>query len=498
MKLRLTFGIAAIVVLAFIGSASAQSWVQINNEVCTGSNPCFPPGMTMLLTDGSVLVHEEQDGGEVHWFKLTPDAFGSYVNATWSQIADIPAGLDYAPLFFGSQVISDGRLTVIGGEYNFDSPVWTTKGAIYDPTANTWTNVPPPTGWQRTGDAQSMNLADGTYMQASCCDQPPKWAYLNPTTLGWTQFQGGGKFDVFDEEGWNLLPNGKILTVDAYVFQYDPNGKNSELYDPTSKTWSSAGSTIVQIWDSHCGNQSQATFEVGPAVLRPDGSLFQTGSNTCGAGHTAVYAGGTWTPGPDFPGTISIADGPASIEPSGKVLMMGSTNEDPPASFFEWDGTNLTPIPPSPNAVNDGSFYGHMLPLPTGQIMFTDWNEVDIFTPSGTYNPAWAPQVLLSSTIVTRGTTNTLHGYRLAGVSQGGAYGDDYQPTTNYALVRLTNQATHHVFYCRTHNPSSYQVQSSALQSTKFDVPAGIETGPSTLEAVTNGIPSAPVTVTVR
>ncbi len=55
-------------------------------------------------------------------------------------------------------------------------------------------------------------------MQASCCDSAPKWAYLNPTTLAWTNFQGNGKFDVFDEEGWNLLPNGKILTVDAYVF----------------------------------------------------------------------------------------------------------------------------------------------------------------------------------------------------------------------------------------------------------------------------------------
>jgi hypothetical protein len=87
---------------------------------------------------------------------------------------------------------------------------------------------------------------------------------------------------------------------------------------------------------------------------------------------------------------------------------------------------------------------------------------------------------------------------RLAGVSQGGAYGDDYQPNTNYALVRLTNNATGHVFYCRTHNPSSYQVQSTAVQSTKFDIPAGVETGASTLEAVTNGIPSTKVNVLVQ
>ena len=91
-----------------------------------------------------------------------------------------------------------------------------------------------------------------------------------------------------------------------------------------------------------------------------------------------------------------------------------------------------------------------------------------------------------------------MRGLRLAGVSQGGAYGDDYQPSTNYALVRLTNKASGHVFYCRTHNPSSYQVQSASLQTTMFDVPAGVETGPSKLEAVTNGIPSAPINVTVH
>ena len=490
---------------------TSSQWTPLTNQLCTGTNPCFPAGVTMLLTDGTVIVHEEQDGGERNWYKLTPDAFGSYVNGTWSQLASIPANLNYAPLFFGSQVIADGRLTVIGGEYNFDNPVWTTQGAIYDPVANSWTNVPPPVGWVRTGDAQATNLPNGTYMQASCCDQPPKWAYLNPTTLTWTNFQGNGKFDIFDEEGWNLLPNGKILTVDAYVFQYNPTGMNSELYDPSNQTWSSAGSTVVQLWDSACGNPNgNPTFEVGPAVLRPDGTVFATGStNGCMTGHTAIYNShnGTWTPGPDFPVRgVSIADGPAALETNGKVLMMASVDEGPPATFFEWDGTNLTAVGGPPNAPNAGSFYGHLLPLPSGQILYTDWlypgfgaaADVEVFTPTGTYNPAWAPQIVAASTFVTRGTTSTLYGYRLAGMSEGGSYGDDYQPNTNYALVRLTNQATGHVFYCRTHHPSSYAVQSTSLQNTKFDVPAGAETGISKLEAVTNGIPSQAINVTVK
>ena len=68
----------------------SSQWAPLNNQLCTGTNPCFPAGVTMLLTDGTVLVHEEQNGRERHWFKLTPDAFGSYINGTWSKVARYP------------------------------------------------------------------------------------------------------------------------------------------------------------------------------------------------------------------------------------------------------------------------------------------------------------------------------------------------------------------------------------------------------------------------
>ena len=45
---------------------------------------------------------------------------------------------------------------------------------------------------------------------------------------------GSGKFDEHDEEGWTLLPNKQVLTVDAYVRQYEPTGTNPEVYVPVS------------------------------------------------------------------------------------------------------------------------------------------------------------------------------------------------------------------------------------------------------------------------
>ena len=275
-----------------------------------------------------------------------------------------------SPLYHASAVITDGRVIIEGGEYNFLTPVWTNQGAIYDPRTDTWTSVSPPSGWTSVGDAPGVVLFDGTFMLGNSCTVQA--ALLDHATLTWTS-TGRGKFDTNNEEGWTLLPNGKVLTVDAYVpinIPYITTGTNSEIYVPASGKWHSAGSTIVQLWDSWltCGELSGEpntgpTFEVGPAVLRPDGTVFYSGSNTCGPGfpgHTAIYDSntGSWTAGPDFPDALNIADGPAVLEPNGKVLVMASPGfGDPPSTFLEWDGQHLDEAPP-PDAAFDGSFFG--------------------------------------------------------------------------------------------------------------------------------------------
>jgi hypothetical protein len=141
-----------------------------------------------------------------------------------------------------------------------------------------------------------------------------------------------------------------------------------------------------------------------------------------------------------------------------------------------------------------------MLVLPTGQILFTDGSsDVEIYTASGTYQSVWQPTISSFPASVRAGTQGySLSGTQLNGLSQGAAYGDDAQSASNYPLVRITNNATGHVFYARTHSHSTMGVATgSAVVSTQFDVPAGIETGSSTLRVVANGIPSNPVSVQV-
>ncbi len=133
----------------------------------TGLQNAYPgtfPDLPLLLTDGTVAVHE---GCTPNWYKLTPDKKGSYRNGKWSTLASMPSG--YAPLYFASQVLSDGRVIVNGGLYNDCSYTETNKGALYDPASDSWTAVSPPPDWPTIGEAPSVVRTDKTYQVADCC-----------------------------------------------------------------------------------------------------------------------------------------------------------------------------------------------------------------------------------------------------------------------------------------------------------------------------------------
>jgi hypothetical protein len=482
-KMLRKLGSPIIALLAFASLGNSQQWQPLKHPVN------FQAGALALLTDGTVLIHEEQDSNPQKWYKLTPDDTGSYVNGTVKPIASTSAS--YGPLYFGSAVLPDGRYIVEGGEYNNGSAVWTNMGAIYDPAKDKWTPVNPPTGWSTIGDAQSVVLNSGTYMQANCCNT--QQAYFNPKNSSWHYLLDTtktGKKDRFDEEGWTLLPTGEVLTVDAI------NAPHYEIYSPKTRKWTTPGVVPVRLEDP-------GTQEIGPMVLRPDGTVFATGANSSGAGHTAIYnwKSRSWKAGPDFPGKDNCSDAPASLQINGHLIVMASPGfGDTPATFYDWNGQSLRKIAGPPNASQDSSFYGHFLVLPTGQLLFSDFsNDVEVFTSSGTYKAAWQPTITSVPSTLTHGQTYTVQGTQFNGLSQGAAYGDDFQDATNFGLVRITNNATGHVFYAKTHDPSTMAVNTRTKPvSTSFDVPAGVETGASSLEVVANGIPSAATAVTIN
>lgn len=452
------------------------------------NQPPDSAGLGFLLTDGSVMF---QGNRLFDWFKLTPDNSGSYLKGTWSQLANLPAG--YAPADFASAVLADGRVVIVGGEYNFGSFVLTNEGTIYDPVANSWAALAPPTGWDYIGDSPSAVVPNGQLLIGGKLDT--LMAELDPSTLQWTAMASTGKSDFDAEEGWTLLPDGSILTFDV------KNAPNAERYIPSMQTWFSAGSTIVDLHSpgggpclSYGGGCYDPPGEVGPAMLRPDGTVFATGSrSTAGPGHTAIYTppvistdAGTWTAGPDFPGNDNAGDSFAVLLPSGNVLVLGNSG-----TLYEFDGKTLT----ASGQVPSGS---SLLVLPTGEVI-VGGATVQLYTSAGQPAPSWAPTISAFPASVLRGSSYAISGTQFNGLSQAAAFGDEEQAATNYPLVRITNQSTGHVFYARTHDHSTMAVATgSAVVSTSFDVPSGMETGASSLEIVANGIASPSVRLTVN
>jgi hypothetical protein len=477
MKPLRAVAVTCVLLLSGFALVRAQSWT-------LAGKPTISAGSALLLTDGRVAI---QDSNTRTWYALTPSITGSYSSGKWAALKPMPSG--YQPLYFASAVLPDMRLAVLGGEYNKGILDHTTLGAIYSPIAKTWQSLPAPSGWTTVGDAQSVVLADGTWMVANCCTTQA--ALLNAATLTWTA-TGTGKNDSNNEEGWTLLPSGEVLTVDT-----NTGSQYSELYNPATGAWSPAGNTVAQL-------VNYSNHEIGPAILRPDGTVLYMGAT----GQNAIYDSttGIWSAAPNFPlnaagRQLDIADGPAALLPSGNVLCMTSPGVYAEGvEFFEWNGTSFTAVPGTPNSPTDSSYYGRMVVLPTGQILLTDSSgDVYLYNSVGSPDPSWAPAIATVPTTLTPGATYTLSGTQLNGLSQGAAYGDDYQSATNYPLVRITNNATGNVYYARTHDFSSMGVATgSAIVSTEFDVPTTTQKGASHLEVVTNGIPSTPVSVTIN
>ncbi len=541
---------SSCLLIGALNVAFAGKWVPLANQP-TFLNPpslcalyknanCAPPGQfsqggvinVTLLTDGRVLMETAavNDQGDVTFpmYTLSPDNKGNYVNGSFKRVANLPDG--YAPFALASALLPDGRVIYEGGEYNGPNLdfVLTGMGAIYDPVVDQWTAISPPPFFQNLypanppmlpgfddvytypryegftstfvnpiGDSASVVLPDGTFMLADKLSR--QQALLNINTLTWT-LTGAGKNTVNSEEGWTLLPNGKVLVVDLYldywfglIPTYPTNSENTELYDPATGKWSSAGQTPNALTFFPDG-------EIGAAILMPDGKVFATGST----GNTAIYDSykNTWSAGPKFPIIDGIQaraeDAGGALLPNGNVLQSTCAyGQSAPNHVFEFDGKKLIQQPDHPDR-SGGGF--SMLILPNGQILaVTNNTDLELYnqTQAVSIKP-YSPVILSAPLTLSPGKTYTLTGILLNGVSQGAMFGNEAQSASNYPLVRITNLKTGHVFYNRTHDFSSMAVASIKPATTKFDVPATQETGPSKLEVVANGVPSIPWIVFVK
>lgn len=468
---------ATIVLLGVL--ASAQTWQP--------APTCPIEASTMLLLrDGRVLAHQ---GNTTTIAILTPDAKGSYVNGTWSLAAPLPVG--YAPYNYSSAVLPDARVIFEGGEYINGALTYSTMGAVYDPKNNTWTTVNPPRNWETIGDAPSVLLASGTYMQANCCDLTKQTAFLNAQNLTWTAGPNGAIKP--HETGWTLLPDDTVLMVDNAPAC--GSSQSSQIYQP-NKSWVCGPELTEMLYEA-----PPFEPELGSTVLTYNGEVLQVGGNDIVATNVLNLGTMTWADGPIPPDGFNQNDGPAAVEPNGLVLLlMWNPNLPITCQFMEFNPRTqaLVEIVNPPECPREGAgVNSRLLVLPSGQILMSDFSRiVEVYTPAIAPTSVAAPAIYPSGLVLHSGSANNiLYGKQLNGLSQAVFYGDDYQGATNYPLVQLVD-SNGHVWFATTHDDSYNGITPNKVSYTKFDVPV-IPGGAYTMRVVTNGIPSNQVKVHV-
>ena len=507
----------------------ANNWKSI-----TGVPAGLTPDTMLVLSDGSVLVHNT---GGAEWWRLRPDGAGKYDSGAWTG----PFKMANTRQFFASGVVKDGRVFAIGGEYS-DAGNDTPLAEIFDPLTDTWSAMNKPSAFdQINGDVSACILADGRVVCGSLGTSLT--AIWDPVLDTWTtagtafgtapQTKDGGS----DEETWTLLPDGTVLSVDI------SSPPRTQKYDPGSDTWVPADASaatltqqlaLLNLPDTTVSPPVSVNIgEIGPAVVLPNGRLFAVGAT----GHTALYTPpasptdpGSWAAGPDLPpdtsgnnfnspnGNIQTAiDAPCVLLPGGKVLIVaGNTVREVnngqtqfwsnPSIVYVYDpATNATPVKLSKQPANHttDTWQTRFLLLPNGQVLFTseEGGKLSLLTLDAAlaaYDPSWQPTITSYPSSMAVGHHYKLHGTQLNGLSQACAYGDDAQMATNFPIVQLTDKASGAIAYVRSFDFSTLGIATGAVvHSALIDIPASMPTGDYDLRVIANGIPSAPVDVTI-
>jgi uncharacterized repeat protein (TIGR01451 family) len=461
------------------------TWTQLAN---------LPAGVNVLnlLSDGSVMTPRSGGGGGTS-FRLIPDSAGNYADGTWVAAAPMGIGRQYSDQI----VLPDGRLFVLGG---VNGSNLLNVGQIYDPTKDTWSDIAP-FPESTFGNGPAMLLAGGTILAGSV-NGPQTYIY-DPGTNAWSNGPTKLFGDSSDHESWTKLADGSILSYDV-----NSNPGEAQRLDQTTMTWIDSGAVPVSLEAGVSAYQ-----DLGPGTLLPDETVFQLGrsSNTAIYTPSAIPGGmGAWAAGPVVPGGLEAGGSSptgastAAMLPNGHVLFSADMPDSGgPTKFFEFDptaplATSLTDVtPPVATYLTQSLAYTtRMVMLPDGQALLgsnADTHILYVCTPDGGPQAAWQPTI---TSVVANGNHYTLTGTQLNGISAGASYGGSSESATNYPIVELNNGAGR-VFFARTSNWSSTGVATgSAPVTTDFSLPAGLPLGTYSLTVVANGIASAPVSFT--
>jgi hypothetical protein len=253
--------LALLVTLSFSlmpNIASAATWTPITKPDTAPSSL----GTMILLTDGSVMILDGTDNQ--HWLKLTPDNKGDYSQGNFGHVAPMSIGR----LYFASEVMQNGNVWVLGGEYTgpYSSRTDTNSGEIYDSVSNSWSPITPYPNQSGCGPATILSdvkltagakgangifstfgmqvgwtvsgsgIPSGATIAKIDSDKKVTLSVAATTTGPSTKVQfAGPRVGCYGAVPSMLLPGKKILAGDLV-------SGSTYVYDPATDTWSQAGS----------------------------------------------------------------------------------------------------------------------------------------------------------------------------------------------------------------------------------------------------------------
>ena len=477
------FGIKLMMVVFCVVFCNMQSNAQGAFTALTSTAPHYNEGVMLVLPDGSVLCKTSSGGTSygTKWDRLTPDAHGSYLNGTWTTIA----AMANERLYFSTQVLNDGRVYVAGGEYGDGGD----QGEVYNMLTNTWTACPQIVYSLSTkiSDANSEIMANGKVLQAVVDTANCQLNFLwDPATNTYTQTASCVRRN--NEAAWLKLPDGSVLFIDNY-------STTSERYIQATNTWINDGTVPDELFDPY-------GYEQGGAFVLPDGRGFFIGSTSTTAYYTpsGSTAAGAWAAGPAIPASLGAPDAASCMMVNGNILLALAAT---PAAGDTFDNTTYyyefnyltntfteTGAPGGGTSLPNPSFVSNMVALPDGTVLYANQGDDQYYEYAPGSGALAAGKPTLDSVLRINCDTFMATGLLFNGITEGGSYGDDWQMSTNYPIVRLTSGTD--VYYARSYgwNHIGAVMTGSLIDTTMFVLPSGMPAGTYTVQVIANGNPS--------
>jgi len=210
-----------------------------------------------------------------------------------------------------------------------------------------------------------------------------------------------------------------------------------------------------------------------------------------------------------------VQDGPGTFLPNGDLMVGGQVEQTASNNNFggtlvwlKWNSDSGMAAP----IVNDISanpgcptYPCQIFNLPDGTVFVKQPNSSGnghvIYTPTtAEATPFSGSQPVITDfpLAVERKQTCRLFGTQLNGLHEGGMYGDDGSPRSNFPIVRFKNAANGNVYTCRTYNYTYRGIGVGRASQATVQIPATVPDGLYQMTVVAGGVTSATRDVIVR